>query len=101
MAFTNVKARMAYFAKQSNKGPGQVPGSMGKNLTSNPSIGSSKPSNQSFGLSPKPIRPDRPPGFNPALPKEPSMPHVLPNEPKGPMLPKMAKFPRIKKFFKS
>jgi len=98
MAFPNVKARMAYYAKQKDQSLGQAPGSMGQNLTSKPNLGTPKiasdrsPHAITNGLGMKPT--------SLALPKEPSMPKAVPNEPKSPMLPKMAKFPKVRKFFK-
>ena len=82
MSFPNVKARMAFFAKQKDK-------------SGQPEV--------------KSVRPDIHPGakmqnyVDPkslAMLKPPSGPKPLPNEPKSPSLPKMAKFPKIRKFFK-
>jgi hypothetical protein len=77
MGFPNVKARMAFFAKQKDKS-GLAPIQQMKSDRSPHAI--------SNGLS---------------MPKPPAGPRPLPNEPKNPMLPKMAKFPKVRKFFKS
>jgi hypothetical protein len=94
MAFPNMKARMAYFAKQKDAKTGMMPiGSMGASLTSKPNLGAPKNPNPNMKIGVPPVQ-----KLN--MPLEPTMPKPLPNEPKGPILPKAAKFPRIKKFFK-